>query len=195
MVEYTKSIGPTTALRNSLISIIIKFLLWEDPRTQSEKYDEKHLRTLPEMLNRSCKRRGRILWSNISNAADKSSRVKRAPGLYQHYQYHEGSLWHVHNASVLWPDMYICLCTVAWQVHLPLYCDLTCTSASVLWPDMQICLCTVMWHVDLPLYCDGDMHGKQTRNDQQTVVKLMKHYCLMQSGVLRWYQNSDWEQV
>ena len=40
------------------------------------------------------------------------------------------------SASVLWPDKYICLCTVTWHVHLPLYCDLTCRSASVLWCDM-----------------------------------------------------------
>ena len=43
----------------------------------SEKYDENHSEALPEMPNMSCKRARGMLWSNVSNAADKSSEVRK----------------------------------------------------------------------------------------------------------------------
>ena len=42
----------------------------------SEKYDENHSKALPDMPNMLCKRARRMPWSNVSNAANKSSKVK-----------------------------------------------------------------------------------------------------------------------
>ena len=42
----------------------------------SDKYDGNHPRAFPDMPNMSCKRSRRMLWSNVSNAPHKSSRVK-----------------------------------------------------------------------------------------------------------------------
>ena len=42
----------------------------------SDKYDENHSKALPDMPNMSCKRVRRMLWSNVLNAADKSSKVR-----------------------------------------------------------------------------------------------------------------------
>ena len=42
----------------------------------SVKYNENHSKALPDMPNMSCKRVRRMLWSNVLNAAAKSSKIR-----------------------------------------------------------------------------------------------------------------------
>ena len=42
----------------------------------SDKYDENHSKALPDIPNISCKRIRKMLWSDVSNAADNSSKVR-----------------------------------------------------------------------------------------------------------------------
>ena len=62
---------------------VMKRLLLRDPTVDADRLEsirqirlKNHSKTLLDMPNMSCKRVRRMLWSNVSNAADRSSKVR-----------------------------------------------------------------------------------------------------------------------